>query len=163
MGTLNYKIIDNFLNIEKFKKLQEILFSENITWYWKKNMVINDDYFFAHCLYNRFVPQSPIFDDFMYDFLNLLKCKSLVTIRANLMLKKEKQYLSEFHVDRSFDCTTAIYYANTCNGYTLLDEDKKIKVESVENRMLIFNSQIKHCAVSQTDFERRIVINFNYF
>ena len=69
---------------------------------------------------------------------------------------------AHFHCDRKYDCTTAILYMNTNNGYTLLGEKEKIKIKSEENTMLIFNSQIKHCAVSQTDTERRVVINFNY-
>jgi len=52
---------------------------------------------------------------------------------------------------------------NTCNGYTILDKKEKIKITSEENKILLFNSQIEHAAVSQTDVDRRIIINFNYF
>ena len=52
---------------------------------------------------------------------------------------------------------------NNNNGYTLLGEKEKIKIESEANKLVIFNSQIKHCGVSQTDTDRRVVINFSIY
>jgi hypothetical protein len=77
------------------------------------------------------------------------------------MIKHDKQYKSDYHVDFEYPCKTAILYLNTCNGYTEFNKKTKIKCE--ENKILIFDSNIEHCAVSQTDAEKRIVINFNYF
>ena len=56
--------------------------------------------------------------------------------------------------------TTATYYLNTNNGYTELKTGEK--VESVENRMLVFDSNIEHQGVTCTDEKRRVLINFNY-
>ena len=63
------------------------------------------------------------------------------------------------HVDFK-DCKTAIFYLNTNNGYTLFDKGDKIP--SLENRVVEFDSNLKHCAVDHTDTKYRIVINFNY-
>ena len=41
-------------------------------------------------------------------------------------------------------------------------EKENIKIKCEENKMLIFNSKFEHCAVSQTDESKRVVINFNY-
>jgi hypothetical protein len=49
---------------------------------------------------------------------------------------------------------------NTNNGYTEFEDGTK--VESVANRIVTFPSVTKHRAVSQTDEQRRVVINFNY-
>jgi hypothetical protein len=163
MGNLNYKIINNFLEKNLFNKLQEILFSEDINWYFKKNMTNNDNYFFAHCFYNNHIPMSPFYNEYIIPIFKKLNAKSLIEIKANLMLKKENVFKSNFHTDRDFKCNTAILYINTCNGYTLLDDVKNIKINCEENKMLIFDSQINHSAISQTDVDRRIVINFNYF
>jgi hypothetical protein len=163
MGSLNYKVIDNFLEKNLFNKLQEILFSENINWFFKKNMTFNDNYFFNHCFYTNHMPMSPLYDEYIIPILEKLNVKSIIEIRANLVLKKEQAFSSNFHTDRFYKCNTAILYMNTCNGYTLLDDIKKIKINCNENKMLIFDSQINHSGVSQTDTNRRIVINFNYF
>jgi hypothetical protein len=57
-------------------------------------------------------------------------------------------------------CTTAIYYANTCDGYTEF-EDGTI-VESVQNRFVAFPSRMKHTGTTCTNAKSRVVINFNY-
>jgi hypothetical protein len=164
MGTLDYKIINNFLDKEVFNNLKNTLFSNKINWFFLPSMTNNKDhYFFNHCFYNHYMPQSIFFEEFIIPILKKLNVVAISEIRANLMLKKDNHYQSSFHVDRPFECKTAILYVNTCNGYTLLHEDKKIKINSEENKLLIFGSQTKHAGVSQTDVDRRIVINFNYF
>jgi hypothetical protein len=52
---------------------------------------------------------------------------------------------------------------NTSNGATILNKKELIKINSVENTMLIFESKIDHALMTQTDTKRRIVININYF
>jgi len=163
MGTLEHKIINNFLDKEVFNNLKNILFSNNISWFFHHQMTKNDKYFFNHCFYNHHTSQSIFFEDMITPILKKLNAVAIVEVRANLNLKENIHYQSNFHVDRPFECKTAVFYVNTCNGYTLLHEDKKIKINSEENKMLIFNSQIKHAGVSQTDVDRRITINFNYF
>ena len=36
-------------------------------------------------------------------------------------------------------------------------------IDSVENRFIMFNSQLEHTGTTCTNQKRRIVINFNYF
>jgi len=160
---MKHKVIDNFLQKDIFENLKLFLMSDEVGWYWKEHMTKNDNFFFNHCFYNNDKPRSHVFEKFIIPLLIKLECKALIEARANLMLKKNICYQSNFHIDRKFNCKTAIFYINTNNGYTLLDKNKKIKIKCVENRMLIFNSKILHAAFSQTDVERRIVINFNYF
>jgi hypothetical protein len=163
MGSLEHKVINNFLEKETFNNLKNIMFSDKINWFFLPHMTTNDKYFFNHCFYNHYTPQSIFFEDIIVPILKKLNAAAIVEVRANLSLKENICYQSNFHVDRPFECKTAVFYINTCNGYTLLNEDKKIKITSEENKMLIFNSQIKHAGVSQTDVDRRITINFNYF
>ena len=56
--------------------------------------------------------------------------------------------------------TTAILYLNTNNGYTEFKSGDKVK--SVSNRVVVFDSNLKHRTVTCTDQKTRIVINFNY-
>ena len=76
-------------------------------------------------------------------------------------MKTPEHVQSAFHRDVD-NCITAIYYVNTNNGYTEF-ESNGMKVNSVENRLVIFDSNEKHRAVTATDTSRRSVINFNYF
>jgi len=48
---------------------------------------------------------------------------------------------------------------NTNNGFTYFKNGDK--VPSVENQMLIFDGQLQHCSVAQTDERHRININID--
>ena len=89
-----------------------------------------------------------------------------MTTRTETHLESAFHYDNEFAGSRLPDGTltsyTAIYYVNTNNGYTLF-KDGNLKVDSVGNRIVIFDSCKLHKAVSCTDEKRRVVINFNYF
>ena len=67
------------------------------------------------------------------------------------------------HVDvEKFDGgTTAIYYVNTNDGYTEFENGER--VDSVENRLVIFDATMKHTGTTSTDTKFRSVINFNYY
>ena len=41
-------------------------------------------------------------------------------------------------------------------------EEEIIEIDSVENRILIFDTNISHKMISATDAKRRIIININY-
>lgn len=90
---------------------------------------------------------------------------AIARIKANSITRTEELMVFEhaFHCDFAptmSDLTTAIYYINTCDGYTLFEDGTK--VESVTNRLLKFPSNMKHTGTSCTDRDRRILINFNY-
>ena len=62
------------------------------------------------------------------------------------------------HTDHRFPHYTAIYYINTNNGPTTVgDKD----VESIENRLVLFDGLIHHNSNLQTDTAARINININ--
>ena len=165
MGNLDYKIIDNFLEKDLFENFKNEHFSDVFPWYYHEGQATansKDGFFFYHYFFKKNMIVSPLFDVFIVPILGKLSCKYLHTVRANLSVNRNNPVFSDWHKDTIFECFTGILYINDNNGYTLLDKKQKIKIESVENRMLIFNSQIEHCAVSQTDLNRRGVINFNY-
>ena len=65
------------------------------------------------------------------------------------------------HIDYSFKHTGAIFSLNTCDGYTKLKNGRKI--ESVANRLLLFDSSKEHCSTTTSSTELRYNINFNFF
>ena len=158
------KIIKNFLDNSVFLDLKKQLMGQDLEWHYHNSQtpLDTDDEYFDHCFYNKYEISSHRFD-LIKPIIEKLKCKSLIQIRANLLIKKEEAKFSEFHTDYSHECNTAIFYINSCNGYTEFFDEKKSIVNCEENKIVIFNSQIKHRAVSQTDTKQRIVINLNYF
>jgi len=169
MGTLEYEVIDNFLEKEDFYKFQNEIFDKHIPWYYRESQIwestddINDIGYFSLGFFNDFFNDFNGFNYFLFKIYKKLKCNALIQSRANLLLRQEKNKKFYFHTDYSFKCKTAIYYMNNNNGGTILDENKNIKIENIENRMLVFDSQIKHCASIQSNTKRRIIININYF
>jgi hypothetical protein len=159
---IKHLIKKNFLDKELFNKFKKEMFSTRCGWYYQPHQCVKDRGYFGHNFYAEHRPNSDFFTPFIVPITFMLGAKMLDDVRANCILKDSKKHFSEFHTDRPYDCTTSILYMNTNNGYTLLGEKEKIKIKSEENKIVTFNSQIKHCAVSQTDADRRIVINFNY-
>ena len=121
-----------------------------------------DGEYFDHCLYNKYEINSHAFN-LIRPLLDKLNVKAIIQARLNLLIAKETPQFSEFHVDYTHGNKTAILYLNTCNGYTEFFDEKKTKVYSQENKIVIFDGQIQHRAVSQTDNKRRIVLNLNYY
>ena len=168
---MNHEIIDNFLNKDLFKIFKEEIFNiYQIPWYFREAQTTQssndkaDRGHFTLNFYCNFQPGFTYLDKYLYEIYKKLNVKALIQVRANLNLKEdnEKQKLF-FHCDYNFPCKTAILYMNTNNGGTALLKENSIKIDSIENRILIFDSQIEHASIRQTDEKRRIVININYF
>jgi hypothetical protein len=164
---MNLQILDNFLDENKFKELHQLFFSNKFSWFFIETMTEKDSYFFTHNFYNKEQIHSALFNFIVTPFIEKLNMKELVKARANLMLKKNYRYESEFHSDldkemiKNKTYKTAIFYLNTCDGHTLFEKNRE-QVKCTANRIVIFDTNFKHKAVSQLDTERRIVINFNY-
>jgi hypothetical protein len=155
------KIIKNFLDKEIFLKCKEALFGE-LPWYYRGELVDNkkNHYYFTHSFARHNLITSPVYENIIIPFIKRLKMSYIFEIRANLALKTDQQIFSGFHVDTNKSSTTAIFYLNNNNGYTMVGEEEKVEAEA--NKMLIFDSQTQHGGMTQTDTKRRIVINFNY-
>lgn len=162
------KIDKDFLNKEQFNELKNIITSDSFPWFYQYKMTKtknnNEKSYFSHIFYKDYSPNS----SFYYITENCLKhlnVKSLIGIRANLNLILDKKYFSNWHTDQNFKCKTSLFYINDNNGYTEIkdDNDKIIKINCKENTMITFDSYHSHRLVSQTNTEKRIAINFNYF
>ena len=98
----------------------------------------------------------------MYPILNFIQPAGILRIKANLNQKTAEHYETGLHVDVMVPGSlTAIFYINTNNGYTYFEDGQKI--ESIENRMVMFPSNIPHAGATCTDEDRRVVLNLNYF
>lgn len=164
-------IIDNFLDREYFKSLQELLLGPYFPWYYNNGVIYDvedgnlNNYQFTHCFYTRFTQQSDFYNNLGQLIQKINPC-SLMRIKANLLPKNEKIIEHGFHIDIPYlkkdqNSTTAVFYVNTNNGYTKFDDGTV--VESIENRIVIFDSKISHTGSTCTDKKSRVVINFNYF
>jgi len=158
-----FRVIDNFLDQSLFEVVKHIGSNPEFPWYYNEDISgegIEKDCYFTHILYSNNEKSSwfnlvvPIID-------TLSDVKSLVRIKANSYFRTETLVHHKDHVDYSFDHKAAIFYVNTNDGYTVINNEHKI--ESVANRILIFNPQVPHHSTNCTDQQRRVNVNFNYF
>ena len=163
------QVIDNFLDHVSFHNIQQAFFSFDCKWEWseivEKDELMDisqvDNYQFVHGLHGGAMPQSRLFE-YMLPVLDKLNVAAIIKIKANLTTKTPSIVKHGYHVDQNFPHSkTAIFYLNTCDGYTSFENEGI--VESVENRVVIFDSNKKHTGTSLTNDSRRIVININYF
>lgn len=160
------EIRDNFLPKEEFLKIQKIFLSDIFPWYFNNYKIDSNNeeglnnYQFTHAFYVDYKIKSDAFE-YLEKLLKELKVKSIIKLKANLLPKTDFIIKSEFHTDVNFDCLTSILYINTNNGYTEFENGQT--VESVENRLVTFSSDIKHLGTTCTDNKTRIILNINYF
>ena len=168
------QIIDNFLQKNTHNRIKEIVLDNALyfPYYFHTYVAYNSpvesfdvkQLMFAHGLKNDEGVVSNHYDRLVLPILDELnvKEKNLIRAKVNLNVNQNEQIKSHWHtdVDDVEKYTTAIYYINTNNGYTELDNGQKI--ESIENRILIFDGNIKHRGVTQTNSKGRVTINLNY-
>ena len=157
------EVIDNFLEEDVFKEIEKILMGDKFPWFF--NDFKNDDndinnFQFTHTVVRGNGNIESKFIQYMKPFFDKLNIKKIFRIKINLTTRTEKLFNHLYHTDVSFQCTTAIFYINSNNGKTIFKNGEE--VNSVANRMVIFNSNLEHAATSHTDEKTRVVINFNY-
>mgnify|MGYP001320920785 CR=1 FL=1 len=154
------EIIDNYLPQDIFNTLQELLLSKGFPWFFNDYIVDHTptNYQFVHV----FKPNSQ-YIQLVRPLLNKINPTQVLRCKLNLRPITQQHEQSPYHIDQTKypKYKIAIYYINTNNGYTIFEHNKQ-QVESIANRILIFDGQLKHAGVSSTDTKRRVVLNLNY-
>jgi len=83
-------------------------------------------------------------------------------VKANLTMPTSKIHAFDMHNDCGNDMPykTAIFYLNNNDGKTVFEANEEI--ESIENRLVIFDGRITHAGTTHTNKKFRCVINFNW-
>ena len=161
----NYTIIDNALSEENFGRIEQLLTGPNFPWFFQNTVAEFGqenlpDYYFTHQIFRKDTNYASPSMNFFEPVLEKLNIHDLIRIKANLYPNVGSKIQNKPHVDYPFQCKGAILYVNTNNGFTILNDETK--VESVRNRLLIFNSELPHSSTYCTDKKVRLNINFNY-
>ena len=163
------EIYDDFLPKDGFSYLENYIFSKKFPWYYASVLGEGpdrlcdelDDMQFINMMYLDFMPQGNEFHIIEPIIRSpKLRVTSLFRVKANINPRTQEIIKHGFHLDLPFNQTTAIYYVNSNNGYTEFEDGTK--VESVANRLVKFDSNIRHTGTTCTDSKIRCVINFNY-
>lgn len=157
------QVIKNFIkNKNIFNNIKSTLMGENFPWFFSDSVGHQQDkkdFYFRHSFYESNKQMSNYCNQIVSPILGRLKYNYLLRARANLYTKHHKNEEGEFHIDSNEPHTVALFYVNSCNGYTKFQDGTKIMSE--ENKMIIFNGNMFHSSVTQTDTKQRIIININ--
>ena len=161
-----YQIFDNFLNEDEFKILKQM----NDCWFpWFIQDRISgqgdesrdkEDTYFTHLFYDGYTWHSD-HKKIVWPLIQKIKPKALIRIKGNCYMKTSEVFRHNAHTDYPFRHNGAIFYINTNNGKTILENGKQI--DSVANRLLLFDASRLHQSTSCSDSRARINININYY
>jgi len=163
---IKHTIQDNYLNETDHKNLKNIMLGEDFPWYFTDKVASVDEqrnfhFYWSHVFFTQHGGVTSSFLNILNPILKKLKLKALIRIKANLYSSQGKIVEHEKHADYPFKHKAALFSLNTCNGFTTLAHNTKIK--SVKNRMLFFDGSKPHHSSTSTDTSVRANINFNYF
>jgi hypothetical protein len=163
-------VIDDYLDRELFLAMRAALQSAAIPWLESQilrrkdmlHLLPSENLQYVHGFYLRkrgiFYSSKTI--ELIKPVLDCLKPVALIKVKLNRTTRKDRHIEYGLHVDtRRTGATTAIFYLNSNNGYTLFGNGEK--VVSVENRLVLFDASTLHTGASCTDADERMVLNIN--
>jgi hypothetical protein len=157
------RLIDNYLSPRHFQTMTDVIFGEDIPWYYMDCIDYFDDvdkFQFTHAFFDKEL--GGILSNY-FDLFNIIE--DPLRINAKLITRTSEIKVNRFHTDIAENergmgaYTTSVLYMNTCDGYTELEDGTK--VESVANRLFSFPEKMEHRGTSCTDKKCRVVININ--
>lgn len=169
-------VIDDYLNHSDYMDVYTMM--TDFDFNWNCATVLSRDPIYSHYLH----PDLPTCEDrdnlqlvhMFYDYdrflgewsihqlIDKIMPAALIRIKANLNPRTTETVKHGFHIDNNFpNARTAVYYVNSNDGFTEFEDGTK--VESVENRIVIFDSHLFHTGTTCTNYDRRLVVNVNYF
>jgi len=155
------KVIDNFLTAKDFKVIEEVILNEDFAWYYNDSVSHENDgkdFYFTHIVYNSIGVRSHLYEA-LTPLIDKLNVKKLIRIKVNLYPKTDVVAHHNSHVDTDYKHKGAILYMNTNNGLTVLKDNN---INSIKNRVLLFDPSKLHNSTTCTDKKYRININVNY-
>ena len=163
-----FKVVDNFLDKEYFEEILNAVSSDEFPWYYNDNITdendLKDRFYFTHNFYNDLTKYkcgvSSAYFEMLRSFLDKINCNSILRIKANLYINRNKKEKHNFHIDYKFSHKGCLFYLNDNNGKTYI-EDKEVKPKA--NRAVFFDPGKEHASSACTDQKRRMNIIFNYF
>jgi len=162
------QVHENFLTQTEYEALYNVFGTQDANWHYNdfinSPMDVDGDYNFqfVHPIYhyNESKIKSP-YKKLIDPILSKLNVETLLRLKFNMNTRTNEIIESNFHVDLDLNTyKIAIFYLNSNDGYTLFECGRKI--ESVANRVVIFDGKLKHCGTSCTNQKNRIVLNINY-
>lgn len=165
------EVYDNFLNYDDFLQIRNTLISDQFPWYYKcfidyppnvqEYVDYSNNFQFTHMFYDKYNSVSN-HTQLLVPLIEKINPSALIKIKANLLTRTDSLMKNMFHVDLNLNQSkTAVFYVNSNDGKTIFETGQEI--ESIENRLIVFNCDMKHTGTTCTNEKVRCVINLNYY
>ena len=170
-GDPYYIVYDDFLPANEFGYLKTYLTEASEPFWTISNQINkydldNNDFYMATMIYHcengarnewtRGIDEKPF-----VSISSKLHMVSMLRMKANLYVPSVKgQYIHAPHVDYDFGHQGALFFVTTCDAPTYMFDGTPI--ESIENRLLLFNPGTPHASSAPTNVPFRITININF-
>jgi len=167
-----HQVIDDFLDQRSFNEMVKTFLPFNFSsfdWYYteivttgNKGVDLSSTGYFIHNLFNVDRPEndkSSKYFPIIFPILDKLNIHAMLRAKVNLYPRTTNIEEHVPHVDYTFPHKSCIMFLNDCNGFTRLVQEK---VDSISNRLLMFDGDKIHNSSSCTDKKFRLTLNINY-
>jgi hypothetical protein len=163
---MEYEIIDNALDVRVAQSIKQAMTSQAFPWFYSdgvagKGMNGIDQFYFTHLFYSDGMFNSQFSEKIIGPLSQVISARAFIRVKGNFYPRSDSVIENPPHYDFDFPHHGAIYYVNSNDGFTVLEDGTKIK--SVENRILLFDPSTPHHSTNCTNQHGRININFNFF
>lgn len=154
------QIIDNFLDSEYHQLIHDVMIGSSFPWFYQPGVAREDkrdEFYFIHSFLEE--GEFSLFFELIHDLVYKIDPDELVRVKANLYPRTEQIVEHDWHKDYKESHKAAIYYVNSNDGYTQIGDQR---VESVANRLVIFDGGIEHHSTTCSDEHVRVNIGINW-
>jgi len=175
----NIKTEELFLPPMFFKKLRETLSSDIFPYYFIPGLqrkmgqfgtnnfkLAKDQFMLSHLLFRYEKEKSNWFRTFepiIYFISQKYKVNELLRMKINFYTNQHKKIKYGAHIDfpndRNKGVKSGILNFITCNGGTTINDKF---YSSKANELIVFDNELEHYAITQTDAPIRIMLNINW-
>ena len=190
MKESNYEIVDNALPNHVFEELKNYIMGDAFPWFFQQFVAyspeLNTNEGWSASKKNKDLIAKPLTDEqkhwnfymthrsyddniilssqdiwrMLQPIIRLLESKTIIRIKFNMYPKTPNIIHHKMHIDYSYKHKGALFYINSNDGLTVLEDGTEIK--SVANRLLLFDASKPHHSTTTSNENRRVNINFNY-
>jgi regulator of PEP synthase PpsR (kinase-PPPase family) len=175
---MSYQILDNFLEQSDFENIRKSIINNRFPFYIQDTVAYNKtqqnfnaefenqywNWYAIHTIYDDDEPKSELYsiikDTIVKKIKTITQVNSLLRIKVNLYPHTDIIKQHDMHKDYDGSHKAAVFSLNTCDGYTkFIDGDI---INSIENRIVLFDGSEYHCSSTTTNAKARYNINFNW-
>ena len=171
------------LNVKKIKikkkladEIEKLLISNNFDWYYNpttahKNEKLPDTFQFTHKFYDELYNSASFYYQNVLDLFHAtdIKYEKFLKIKSNFTVPSLKLGTKHQHIHRDIEkenMSSFLYYVNDSDGDTIFFDNNKKEIKRFKPKKgtgLVFKSNILHAGSNPVNYDKRIVINFNFY